>query len=68
MSAIDAARDFGIDLSLIDESLGLTPEQRAIQHQNALDMARQMKAAFEAREGGNRDGRAQSSTTDPIRS
>jgi hypothetical protein len=51
MSAIDAAKDFGIDLSLIDESLALTPEQRAVQHQNALDMARQMKAAFDARDG-----------------
>lgn len=37
MSACDVAKEFGVDMSLVDESLALMPEQRAIQHQNALD-------------------------------
>lgn len=37
MNPIETARELGIDLSLIDESLALTPEQRAVQHQKALD-------------------------------
>ncbi len=49
MSAIDEAVRAGIDLSLIEESLRLTPEQRAIQHQAALDMALQLEAAYRAR-------------------
>jgi hypothetical protein len=49
MSAIEEAANAGIDLSLIEESLRLTPEQRAIQHQAALDMALQLEAAYRAR-------------------
>ncbi|HEY6642447.1 MAG TPA: hypothetical protein VIZ63_09940 [Povalibacter sp.] len=47
---MDAAREFGIDLSLIEESLRLTPEQRAIQHQQALELAMQMRAAYQSRQ------------------
>ena len=49
MSATDEAARAGIDLSLIDEALRLTPEQRAIQHQAALEMALQLEAAYRAR-------------------
>ena len=46
MNAIEAAEQAGIDLTLIEESLRLTPEERARQHQRALDMALQLEAAF----------------------
>lgn len=48
MFAIDEAVRAGIDLSLIDESLRLTSEQRAVQHQAALDMALQLEATYRA--------------------
>jgi hypothetical protein len=48
MNASESAKDFGIDLSLIDESMRLTPEQRAIQHQAALELALQLEAAYRA--------------------
>ena len=38
-NAIENAEDAGVDLSLIDESLSYSYEQRAIHHQRALDMA-----------------------------
>lgn len=64
MSVIDEAMRAGIDLSLIDESLRLTPEQRAIQHQAALDMALQLEAAFKA---SRQNDRYQSSSADAVR-
>jgi hypothetical protein len=48
MSAIEEASRAGIDLSLIDECLRLSPEQRAIQHQEALQLALQLEAAYRA--------------------
>jgi hypothetical protein len=33
-----AACEYGFDMSLVEDSLGLTPEQRLDQHQRALDM------------------------------
>jgi hypothetical protein len=48
MSAIEEATRAGIDLSLIDENLRLTPEQRALQHQAALNMVLELEAAFRA--------------------
>lgn len=67
MNAVDAAREFGIDLSLIEESLRLSPEQRAVQHQQALELALQMQAAYLARdvEAGN-DG-TQQAAADAVR-
>ena len=65
MSATDEAVRTGIDLSLIEESLRLTPEQRAIQHQAALNMALQLEAAFNARR--EHDGN-QSSSSETLRS
>jgi hypothetical protein len=36
MTAIEAAELAGIDLSLIDENLRLTPEQRGLRHEEGL--------------------------------
>ena len=33
-----AACDYGFDMSLVDDALKLTPEQRLARHQRALDM------------------------------
>lgn len=38
-SAAERAAAYGIDLSLIEENLRLTPEQRVNQNQAALDLA-----------------------------
>jgi hypothetical protein len=43
-AAIEAARA-GIDLGLIDDNLRLTHEQRALQHQDALDFALEVERA-----------------------
>ena len=39
MNAIQQAEQAGFDMSLIDESLRCSPEQRALQHQEALNLA-----------------------------
>jgi hypothetical protein len=39
MTAIQEAEQAGFDLGLVDESLGCSPEQRALQHQMALELA-----------------------------
>jgi hypothetical protein len=44
-SAITAAELAGIDLTLIDESLRCSYEERAIAHQRALDMALEFERA-----------------------
>jgi hypothetical protein len=44
MNPIEAAERAGIDLSLIDESLRLTPEQRALQHDAALALVLQLES------------------------
>ena len=38
-NAVEDAERSGVDLSLIDESLGYSYEERAVHHQRALDMA-----------------------------
>jgi len=40
-----AAVEFGFDMSLVEESLRLTTEERIEQHQGALDLALQLMAA-----------------------
>ncbi|HJT99157.1 MAG TPA: hypothetical protein VJ696_12650 [Rhodanobacteraceae bacterium] len=45
--AIEAARRAGIDLGLVDDNLRLTHEQRALQHQAALDFALEVERAGE---------------------
>jgi hypothetical protein len=43
--AVAAAEAAGFDLSLVETSLGYTHEQRAIQHQAALDLALELEKA-----------------------
>jgi hypothetical protein len=44
-TAAERAVDFGIDLSLIEENLRLTPEQRIDQNQAALDLIKALQDA-----------------------
>ena len=44
-AAIEAAVRAGIDLGLVDDNLRLTPEQRVLQHQAALDFALELERA-----------------------
>lgn len=46
-TAAARAADFGIDLSLIEENLRLTPEQRILQNDLILTEAEQLIAAHE---------------------
>jgi len=45
MTATEAAAYAGVDLSLVEENLRLTPEQRALQHDSALELVLQMEEA-----------------------
>jgi len=45
-----AAREAGIDMSLIEEALKLTPEQRLAEHQQVIDFL------LEVQEAGQRNG------------
>ena len=45
LSAIEVAARAGIDLGLVDDNLRLTPEQRVLQHQAALDFALEVERA-----------------------
>jgi hypothetical protein len=45
LTAIDEAQRAGFDLSLIEESLSYSYEQRAVHHQRALDLALEMERA-----------------------
>ena len=40
-----AACDYGFDMSLVEENLRLTPEQRIERHQSALNLVLQIEAA-----------------------
>jgi hypothetical protein len=42
-NAIEEAERAGFDLSLVDDSLSYTFEQRALQHQAALDLALELE-------------------------
>jgi hypothetical protein len=42
-----AAVEYGFDMSLIEDTLRLTPEQRLEQHQRALDLVLEIKEAGE---------------------
>lgn len=44
-TAIEEAERAGFDLSLIDESLRLSHDQRALQHQEALNLALELERA-----------------------
>ena len=43
-----AAAEYGFDMSLIEDALRLTPEQRLEQHQRALDLVLEVKEAGES--------------------
>lgn len=42
-----AAAEYGFDMSLVEDALRMTPEQRLEQHQRALDMILELKEAGE---------------------
>ena len=42
-----AASEYGFDMSLVEDALQLTPEQRLEQHQRTLDMVLEVKEAGE---------------------
>ena len=42
-----AAAEYGFDMSLLEDALRMTPEQRLDQHQRALDMILELKEAGE---------------------
>jgi hypothetical protein len=42
-----AAMEYGFDMSLVEDALRLTPEQRLEQHQRALDLILEVKEAGE---------------------
>ncbi len=42
-----AAARYGFDMSLVEDALRMTPEQRLEQHQHALDMILELKEAGE---------------------
>ena len=67
MSAIEDAKNAGIDLSLIEESLRLTPEQRALQHQAALEMALQLETAYQVSLNRQQHDRTQSTAAEALR-
>lgn len=46
MNYADLAEKAGFDLSLVDENLLISVEQRLIQHQAALDVALQLRGAY----------------------
>ncbi|MGB1110090.1 MAG: hypothetical protein ACPG4N_07025 [Gammaproteobacteria bacterium] len=64
MNTIEEAVHAGFDMSLIEESLRSSPEERALQHQAALEMALQLEAAFQKSKGQiDRDGTQPTSAT-----
>ena len=67
MNAIEIAERAGIDLSLAAESLRLTPEQRAMQHQMALELALQLEAAHRTSLNRQHDDGTQSTPATPLR-
>ena len=42
-----AACDYGLDMSLVEEALGMTPEQRLEEHQHALNLVLEIEASRE---------------------
>lgn len=43
--ALEAARRAGFDLALIDSNLALTPEQRVLRHDSALELVLALRKA-----------------------
>jgi len=42
-----AAAEYGFDMSLVEDAMRMTPEQRLERHQHALDMILELKEAGE---------------------
>jgi hypothetical protein len=42
-----AACDYGLDMSLVEDALGMTPEQRLEEHQHALNLVLEIEASRE---------------------
>ena len=53
-SAWQAAKDFGCDMDLLEESLGLTPTERLRLHTIALRRVELLEAAMKRESGGSR--------------
>ncbi len=49
-----AAMNYGFDMSLVEDALQLTPEQRLEQHQRALDLIMEVKASKECHAANNK--------------
>lgn len=62
LTAIEEAERAGVDLSLIEESLGYSYEQRAVYHQEALNLALELERA-----GRELRDRNQSPVSAPLR-
>lgn len=45
MTAVEEAKNAGFDISLIEEAMRCTYEERALQHQQALNLALALEAA-----------------------
>jgi hypothetical protein len=52
IAALNAAARAGVDLSLLEANLRFTHEQRALQHQAALDLALELQHIGERLRGG----------------
>ena len=48
--ALEEARRAGFDLSLLDSNLALTPEERVLRHESALELVLELQAARRANE------------------
>lgn len=66
-TAIEVAARAGFDLSLIDESLRCSHEQRALQHQAALELALQLEAAYKSTKSQRRSDGTQSTSAASLR-
>lgn len=42
-----AACEYGLDMSLVEDALGMTPEQRLEQHQHALNLLLEIESSRE---------------------
>lgn len=52
--ALQRARDYGIDLSLLEENLRLSPRERLEKHDLALQLALELQAVQSRRHGNPR--------------
>jgi hypothetical protein len=65
-TALEIAKHAGFDLSLIEENLRLTPEQRLLQHQLALDALQQLYNAHQSAFKLQNNDQAQQPSANPL--